>query len=53
MSKKLSEIIKELEDSGAINEYYFYRESWTGKEQLHVELNQDIAKNILDNIKNS
>lgn len=53
MSKNLSEIIKVLEDSGAINEYYFYRESWTGKEQLHVEFNQDIAKNILDSIKNS
>lgn len=35
MSKKLSEIIKELEESDGIEKYYFYREYFTQKTQLH------------------
>ncbi|APF25285.1 MULTISPECIES: hypothetical protein [Clostridium] len=47
MSKKLSETIKELEDKKAIKEYYFYREYYSGKTKLHLELNQNIADKVL------
>jgi len=44
---KLSEVIKELEDKGGIKEYYFYREYYSEKTQLHLELNQNIADKVL------
>lgn len=47
LSRKLSEIIKELEDKEAIKEYYFYREYYSEKTQLHLELNQNIADKVL------
>jgi len=47
MSKKLSETIKELEDKKAIKQYYFYREYYSGKTKLHLELNQNIADKVL------
>ncbi|UJA30885.1 hypothetical protein [Clostridium sporogenes] len=51
MSKKLSEIIKELEDKGAIEKYYFYREYLSKKTQLHLELNQDLVHQVLQKTK--
>ena len=49
--KKLSETIKKLEDKEAIKKYYFYREYYSGKTVLHLELVQDIANKVLDEIK--
>lgn len=53
MSKKLSEIIKELEDIGAITNYYLHRQYYTGELELNIEFNNVIADKILDdnNIK--
>ena len=53
MNKKLSEIIRELEDKGAIAGYYLHRQYYTGKLELNIEFNNDVADKILDesNIK--
>lgn len=48
MKKKLSEIIKELEDKGAIREYYTHREFYTGKLELNIEFHNEIADEILE-----
>lgn len=49
MSKKLSEIIKELEDKGAIKDYYLHRQYYTGELELNIEFNNDIADETLEN----
>lgn len=48
MSKKLSEVIKELEDKGAIKEYYLHRQYYTGEFELNIEFNNDIADKVLE-----
>lgn len=49
MSKKLSEIIKELEDKGGIKDYYLHRQYYTGQFELNIEFQNDIADEILEN----
>ncbi|MGN2371432.1 hypothetical protein ACTFJW_15530 [Clostridium cagae] len=55
MSKKLSEIIKELEDKGGINNFYLHRQYYTGVLELNIEFNNDISDEILEknNIRES
>jgi hypothetical protein len=48
MKKKLSEIIKELEDRNAIVDCYLHREYYTGKIELNIEFNNEIADEILE-----
>lgn len=48
MKKKLSEIIKELEDRNAIVECYLHRAYYTGKIELNIEFNNEIADEILE-----
>lgn len=47
MSKKLSEIIKELEDKGAIRRCYMHHDYCFGELELNIEFNNDIADKIL------
>lgn len=49
MERKLSEIIKELEDKGAINSFYLHHQYYTGVLELNIEFNNDIADEILEN----
>lgn len=52
MAKKLSEVIKKLEDKEAIEDYYLHHEYYTGELQLNIEFKNDIADDILQkNIK--
>lgn len=48
MNKKLSKIIKELEDKGAIKEYYLHHQYYTGDLELNIEFNNDIADKVLE-----
>lgn len=47
MSKKLSEMIEELEDAGAITDYYLHRQYYTGELELNIEFKNDVADKIL------
>lgn len=47
MAKKLSEIIKELEDKEGIADYYLHREYYTGEIELNIEFFNNIADDIL------
>ncbi|APQ77165.1 hypothetical protein [Clostridium botulinum] len=51
MSKKLSEIIKELEDKGAIKKYYLHRQYYTGEIELNIEFENNIADEVLNENK--
>ncbi|APR02682.1 hypothetical protein CLQ_13983 (plasmid) [Clostridium botulinum Af84] len=44
---KLSEIIKEIEEKQGIKDYYLHREYCTGKLELTIEFNNDIADKML------
>lgn len=48
MGNKLSEIIKELEDNGAIEDFYIHRNWGNGKIELNLEFKNDIADEILN-----
>lgn len=48
MNKKLSGIIRELEDNGAIKECYLHHQYYTGELELNIEFNNDIADKILE-----
>lgn len=45
--KKLWEIIKKIEDKSGIDEYYLHRSYNSGKLELNIEFNNDIADDIL------
>lgn len=49
MSKKLSEIIKELEDKGAIKECFLHHQFYSGELELNIEFDNDKADSILEN----
>lgn len=49
LSKKLSEIIKEIEDADGISDYYLHHEYFTGELQLNIEFNNKVADKILKN----
>lgn len=55
MSKKLSEIIKELEDVGGISEYYLHRNYYSGELELNIDFNNNVSDEILEksNIRES
>lgn len=46
---KLSEIIKEIEESDGINEIFLHRNYYTGGLELNVTFDNDIADQILKN----
>lgn len=48
MGKKLSEIIRELEDKGAIDNYFLHRQYYTGDLELNIEFKNDIADEVLE-----
>jgi len=48
MSKKLSEIIRELEDKGAIDNYFLHRQYYTGDLELNIGFKNDIADEVLE-----
>ena len=48
MERKLSEIIKELEDKGAIDGYFLHHEYYSGALELNIEFKNEIADDILD-----
>lgn len=48
MTKKLSEVIKELEDKGAIGDYFLHRGYYDGRLELNIEFNNDVADEILE-----
>jgi len=54
---KLSEIIKQLEDEGAIKKYYLHHDYYDGALELNIEFNNDdnesIDKVLTDNIEES
>ena len=47
MKKKLSEIIKEIEGKKGISDYFLHHDSETGKLELDIVFNNDIADEIL------
>ena len=49
LSKKLSEIIKELEDKGCIKEYYLHHQYYIGEFEFNIEFHNDISDEILEN----
>ena len=46
-NKRLSEIIKEIEDNGALSEYYLHRNAGNGKIELNIEFNNEVADSTL------
>lgn len=51
MKKKLSEIIRELEDAGAITNYFLHNEFYAGANELNIEFKNEIADKILEKYK--
>jgi len=45
---KLSKIIEELENKGAIKRFYLHREYYTGKLELNIEFDNEKADDILN-----
>lgn len=48
MKKKLSEIIKELEDKNAIADYFLHRNYDNGEFELNIEFNNEVADDTLN-----
>lgn len=45
--KKLSEIIKEIEDQNGLSNYYSHNNYYTGRLELNIEFNNNITDKIL------
>lgn len=48
MAKKLSDLIKELEEKGAIRDCFLHRGYYNGRLELNIEFNNDVADEILE-----
>ncbi|MDT8718317.1 hypothetical protein IAI10_16745 [Clostridium sp. 19966] len=46
-SKKLSEIVKEIEDTGGISDCYLHHNYFGGELELNIEFNNEAADTIL------
>jgi hypothetical protein len=47
LDKKLSEIIKEIEDVGGLSDYYVHHNYYLGTLELNIEFNNEVADTIL------